>query len=86
MLPINIISGTTQFVLYIQWEFAVWLFIYNESLQGDCLTRITCKTVLTSLLNEVIFQATSASKYQTPSPNTDWFSHHSDWYWMGENQ
>ena len=55
MLPINIISGTTQFVLYIQWKFTVWLFIYNESLQGDCLARITCKTVLTSLLNEVIF-------------------------------
>ena len=58
MLPLNIF-----------WEQHNSQYICNKRLQGDCLTRIACKAVYKSLLNEALFQATSTSNYQTPSLN-----------------
>ena len=49
-------------------------YIHNENFQDECLTRISCKTVFNSLLNEALFEATSVPNYQTPSSNTGWFS------------
>ena len=45
MLPIKFFSETSQFTLY----------IYNESLKDDWLTRIAYRTVFQSLLNQALF-------------------------------
>ena len=37
--------------------------------EDDCLTRIACKTIFKSILNETLLQVTSTSNYWTLSPN-----------------